>query len=90
LGEELRAVVTEVTRATSAEAAAHFLYRDYLFKQQFVSDFEGTLVTMDEEAVAAFRTASMEVVDEFSAQDPEYSGKLGEMLHEFMRMTGRA
>jgi TRAP-type mannitol/chloroaromatic compound transport system substrate-binding protein len=89
IGTELQAVVNEVTRATSAEAAAHFLYRDYLYKQEFVNDFNGTLTRMNDETVAAFRTASLEVVDEFSAQDPEYSGRLGEMLREFLTMTGR-
>jgi TRAP-type mannitol/chloroaromatic compound transport system substrate-binding protein len=90
IGDELKAVVNEITRATSAEAAAHFLYRDYLFKQQFVAENGGELIRMEDDTLAALRAASLEVVDEFSAQDPQYSGRLGEMLHEFLRMTGRA
>jgi TRAP-type mannitol/chloroaromatic compound transport system substrate-binding protein len=89
IGDELKAVVNEITRATSAEAAAHFLYRDYLFKQQFVAENGGELIRMEDDTLAALRSASLEVVDEFSAQDPQYSGRLGEMLHEFLRMTGR-
>ncbi|WP_372892383.1 TRAP transporter substrate-binding protein [Rhodosalinus sp.] len=90
IGEDLRAVVTDVTRATSAEAAAHFLYRDILFKQEFVNDFGGELIRMEDDTLQALRTASLEVVDEYSEQDPEYSGRLGEMLHEFLKTTGRA
>lgn len=90
VGEDIRAVVNEVVRATSAEAAAHFLYRDHQFKQQFVNEMGGELVRIDDEALAALRTASLAVVDDFSVQDPTYSGRLGEMLHEFLRVTGRA
>ncbi|MBK5926251.1 TRAP transporter substrate-binding protein [Rhodobaculum claviforme] len=90
VGEDIRAVVTEITRATSAEAAAHFLYRDIQFKQRFVEEFGGELVRLDDDALAQLRTASMAVVDEFSAQDPQYSGRLGEMLHDFMRQLGRS
>ena len=90
LGDDLRAVVTDVTRAMSAEAAAHFLYRDILFKQEFVNDFGGELIQMEDDTLQALRTASREVVDEHAAQDPEYSGRLGEMLHAFLKTTGRA
>lgn len=89
IGDELKAVVNEVVRATSAEAAAHFLYRDIQFKQQFANEMDGELVQLDEEALNNLRRASLEVVDDFSAQDPQYSGRLGEMLHEFLRVTGR-
>jgi TRAP-type mannitol/chloroaromatic compound transport system substrate-binding protein len=90
VGDDIRAVVNEVVRATSAEAAAHFLYRDILFKEQFVSEFGGELIRLEDDTMADLRRASLEVVDEFSAQDPQYSGRLGEMLHDFLRLTGRA
>ncbi len=90
VGDEVKAIVTEITRATSAEAAAHFLYRDYQRKEDFVNDHGGELVQLDEDALADLRRYSLEVVDDFSAQDPQYSGRVGEMLHEFLRMTGRA
>ena len=90
IGEDLKAVVNEVVRATSAEAAAHFLFRDMQFKQKFVNEMGGELVQLDEEALSNLRMASLEVVDDFSAQDPQYSGRLGEMLHEFLRITGRS
>lgn len=89
VGDEVRAIVTDITRATSAEAAAHFLYRDYLRKEEFVADHGGELVQLDEDALENLRRYSLEVVDDFSEQDPEYSGRVGEMLHEFLRMTGR-
>jgi hypothetical protein len=83
-------VVNEIVRATSAEAAAHFLHRDILSKQTFVNDMGGELVRIDDDALAALRAASLSVVDDFSAQDPTYCGRLGEMLHDFLRLTGRA
>ena len=89
VGDDIRAIVTEITRATSAEAAAHFLYRDILFKEEFVSDFDGELVQLDDDAMAALTSASLEVVDEFSEQDPNHSARLGEMLHEYLRTLGK-
>jgi TRAP-type mannitol/chloroaromatic compound transport system substrate-binding protein len=48
IGEEIRATVNAIVRATSADAAAHFLYRDYQFKQEFVNNMGGTLVRLDD------------------------------------------
>jgi TRAP-type mannitol/chloroaromatic compound transport system substrate-binding protein len=90
VGDDIKTIVTAITRATSAEAAAHFLHRDLLRKQDFVDDHGGELVQLDEQALADLRRYSLEVVDDFSQQDPEYSGRLGEMLHEFLRTSGRA
>ena len=45
--------------------------------------------TANEDVMALLRQKSMEVVDEYSAEDPEHCGRVGELLHEFMRMTGR-
>ena len=90
LGDDLKATVSEIVRATSADASAHFVYRDMLFKKQFVEEMGGELTQLDENAQADLRRYSMEVVDEFSARDPEYSGRVGEMLHEFQRLRGLA
>lgn len=90
VGEDVRTIVQQITRAASAEAAAHFLYRDHLRKQDFVNDHGGELVQLDDAAVADLKRHSLAVVDDFSAQDPQYSGRVGEMLHEYLRVTGQA
>jgi TRAP-type mannitol/chloroaromatic compound transport system substrate-binding protein len=90
IGDELKAVFNEVVRATSAEAAAHFLYRDILRKQDFVSERGGELVRLEDETLEDLRRFSLEVVDDYSQQDPQFCGRVGEMLHEFLRVTGRA
>ena len=90
LGDDLRAGITDVTRAMSAEAAAHVLCRDLLFKQKCVDDFGREPVQMEDDTRQTLRTAAREGVDERSAQDPEHSARLGEMLHAFLKTTGRA
>ncbi|UZD90369.1 TRAP transporter substrate-binding protein [Cognatishimia activa] len=90
LGDDLKATVSEVVRATSADASAHFVYRDMLFKKQFVEEMGGELTRLDDAAIANLRRYSMEVVDEFSAKDPKFSGRVGEMLHEFQKLRGLA
>jgi TRAP-type C4-dicarboxylate transport system substrate-binding protein len=89
LGDELKATFNEIVRATSADASAHFLHQDLLRKQDFV-EMGGELVQLDQEAQENLRRYSLEVVDDFSEQDPKYCGRVGEMLHEFLRITGRA
>lgn len=75
-------------RATSADASAHFLYRDMTYAQEFVDEMGGELTQLDEEALENLRRYSLEVVDEYSAKDPDYCGKLGPMLHEFQKLRG--
>jgi TRAP-type mannitol/chloroaromatic compound transport system substrate-binding protein len=89
IGDDLKAVFNEIVRSTSADASAHFLHRDYLGAKSFTENEGGTITMLDEETIVALRTASLEVVDEFSERDPQYSGAVGAMLHDFMRMTGK-
>ncbi|MFP5508483.1 MAG: TRAP transporter substrate-binding protein [Alphaproteobacteria bacterium] len=89
IGDELKATFNEIVRATSADASAHFLHRDLLRKQDFVA-MGGELTQLDQEAQDNLRKYSLEVVDDFSKQDPKYCGRVGEMLHEFLKVTGRA
>lgn len=85
---EIQAIFNEIVRATSADASAHFLYRDMTYAQQFVDEMGGELTQLDEEALENLRRYSLEVVDEYSAKDPEYCGKLGPMLHELQKLRG--
>ncbi|WP_372921660.1 hypothetical protein [Roseovarius sp.] len=89
VGDDLKATFNEIVRATSADASAHFLHRDLLRKKDFVA-MGGELVQLDEEAQYNLRRYSLEVVDDFSKQDHKYCGRVGEMLHEFLKVTGRA
>ncbi|MBY6092595.1 TRAP transporter substrate-binding protein [Maritimibacter alkaliphilus] len=89
IGTDLQATVNEIVRAASADASAHFLYQDLLRKQDF-EEMGGEVLTLDEEAQANLRRYSLEVVDEYSQKDPKYCGRVGEMLHEFLKVTDRA
>lgn len=86
LGNDLKATFNEIVRATSADASAHFLYRDMLYKKEFVKKHGGKIVQLDNEAVNNLRKFSLQVVDEFSKKDPKYCGRVGKMLHEFQSL----
>ncbi len=88
IGPEVQATFNEIVRATSADASAHFLNRDMLYAQKFVDEMGGELTTLDDEALTSLRQHSLEVVDEYSAKDPDYCGKLGPMLHDFQKLRG--
>ncbi|MCP1677173.1 TRAP-type mannitol/chloroaromatic compound transport system substrate-binding protein [Natronocella acetinitrilica] len=89
LGSDHKRVIHECVRAMSADASAHFRHRDFLLMEEFVQDFGGEIVQMDPSVMEAIQRESMVVVDEISEQDPRYSGRVGEILHEFMRLTGK-
>ncbi|TRW92243.1 twin-arginine translocation signal domain-containing protein [Paracoccus sp. M683] len=88
ISPEVQAIFNEVVRATSAQASAHFLYRDMTYAQKFVDEMGGELTQLDDDALENLRRYSLEVVDEYSAKDPDYCGKLGPMLHEFQKLRG--
>lgn len=89
LGSDHKRVIHECVRAMSADASAHFRYRDFLLMEEFVKDHGGEIIKMDPSVMELVQRESMAVVDEISRQDPQYSGRVGEILHEFMRMTGK-
>ncbi len=90
IGSDVQAIFNEIVRATSADASAHFLNRDLHYMKQFVEEVGGELCWLDEDAIAQLRRHSLEVVDEYSAKDPTYCGKVGAMLHEFQTLRGMA
>ncbi|WP_339799835.1 TRAP transporter substrate-binding protein [uncultured Marinobacter sp.] len=89
LGSDHKRIVNDATIAASIDSSAIFRHHDFLRMQDFVNDFGGEIVQMDEEVIQQMRLKSLEVVDELSKRDPEYSGKIGPLLHEFMRITGK-
>ncbi|QFT67923.1 Lactate-binding periplasmic protein precursor [Labrenzia sp. THAF35] len=88
IGTDLQATFNEIVRATSADASAHFLYRDMLYTKEFIEEMNGELSQLDEEALMNLHKYSLEVVDEYSEKDPKYCGRVGEMLHEFQKLRG--
>ncbi|PXW82696.1 TRAP-type mannitol/chloroaromatic compound transport system substrate-binding protein [Ruegeria sp. P4] len=88
IGSDIQAIFNEIVRATSADASAHFLNRDLHYMKQFTEEMNGELCWLDADAVADLRRYSLEVVDEYSAKDPTYCGKVGAMLHEFQTLRG--
>lgn len=90
LGDDHKRVIHDAVRAMSAKASAHFLYRDHLRMEEFTGEMGKSISRVNEDVIAEMRVHSMEVVDEYSAQDPEYCGKVGAILHDFMRLTGKA
>ncbi|MDP5217293.1 hypothetical protein Q5Y75_08705 [Ruegeria sp. 2205SS24-7] len=88
LGDDLKAAVSEIVRATSADASAYFVYRDMPLKKKFVEEMGGELTQLDANTIADLQRYYLEVVDDFSAKDPKYCGRVGEMLHEYQRLRG--
>lgn len=90
LGEDHKRILHDAVRVASNIYTARILYEDATGMASFVEDHGGEVVMMEDSVMEEMRVASMAVVDEISAQDPRYSGRVGELLHEFMRMTGKA
>lgn len=90
LGEDHKHIIDTAVRAMSARASAHFRYQDYLKMDTFTGEMNKNILHVSDNVMEQLRIKSMEVVDEYSAEDPEYSGRVGEILHEFMRLTGKA
>ncbi len=89
LGDDHKRVVHNAVRAMSAKASAHFRYRDFLRMDEFTGEMGKNISTVNDDVMAQLRKHSMEVVDEYSQEDPDYSGRVGDLLHEFMRLTGK-
>lgn len=89
LGSDHKKVVEQCVRSMSAEGAGYFLHGDYQKMNTFSNEMGKNISHLNEDAIAALRAKSMEVVDEYSAADPKYCGKLGAILHDFMKITGK-
>jgi len=90
LGEDHRQIITDVVRAIpSAHYHPKNLYYETVDTNRFINDHGGEVVHMEDEVLELMRVSSMQIVDEISAADPRYSGRVGQLLHEFMRFTGK-
>jgi TRAP-type mannitol/chloroaromatic compound transport system substrate-binding protein len=89
LGNDHKQVLDTAIRATSIDSSASFSLRDHQYMDEFVSKYKGEIVQMDSSVIDQIRKHSMAVVDEVSKRDAKYSGKVGAILHEFMKMTGK-
>ena len=87
--KDLQRILLDCTLATNADSNAWFRYRDFIDAEEFKAKFKGKIVNMDPAAVATMRKHSMAVIDEYSKLDPKYCGKVGALLHKFMKMTGK-
>jgi len=82
-------VLTDCCLAANADSNAWFAYRDYQDMEEFKTKFNGKIVKMEPETVALMRKYSVEVIDEYSKKDPKYCGRVGELMHKFLKMTGK-
>jgi len=89
LPNDKKRLLTDCCHAMNANSNPWYVYRDYIHMQEFKDKFKGEIVTMSPDTVALLRKYAMEVVDEYSKLDPKYCGKVGELLHKFMKMTGK-
>ena len=89
LPEDIRQILLDATLATSADANAWFRYNDFIDLEKFKSEYKGEVVELEPEAVAAMQQYSLDVVDEYSEKDPQYCGKVGALLHEFLKLRGK-
>lgn len=89
LGEDHKRIIHSAVRAMSAKASAHFRFADFTCMDTFTGEMNKNISRVSDDVMSQLRAKSLEVVDEYSAEDPEYCGKLGDMMHEFMRLTGK-
>lgn len=89
LPSDIQRILLDATLATSADSNAWFRYNDYTDIEKFKADYKGQLSTLDPRSVELMRKYSMEVIDDYSKLDPKYCGVIGELMHKFMRMTGK-
>ena len=89
LPKDLQRILLDCGLATNADSNAWFRYYDFIDMDLFKSQYKGQIVTMAPETVATMRTFSLEVIDEYSKLDPKYCGRVGELMHKFLKMTGK-
>lgn len=89
LPKDHKRILYDCCLATSADSNAWFRYHDFEDMELFKTKYKGKIVQMDPEAVALMRAFSLEVIDEYSKKDPKYCGKVGELMHKFLKMTGK-
>ncbi|MCC5857140.1 MAG: TRAP transporter substrate-binding protein DctP [Ectothiorhodospiraceae bacterium] len=89
LGSDHKQILDDAVRAISSHYNARVLHHDLTGMRDFVENDGGEIVHMEDEVMEAVRVYTMEVVDEVSERDPDYSGRVGALLHEFMQLTGK-
>ena len=82
-------ILEDCCLAANADSNAWFSYNDYQCMQEFKSKYKGSIVKMDPETVTLLRKYSIEVIDDYSQKDPKYCGRVGQLMHEFLKMTGK-
>lgn len=89
LGEDHKQVLDSIVRATSINSSSLFTYYDHKLMKEFKEKYNGEIIQMDPSVMEAIRKYSMEVVMEDAKRDPKYSGKVADLLQEFMQLTGK-
>jgi TRAP-type mannitol/chloroaromatic compound transport system substrate-binding protein len=84
--EDLQQIIKDCTLATNADSNAWFRYYDFVDMQKFQDDYNGKIVQMNSQAVERLREHSLEVIDEYSKMDPKYCGRVGDLMHKFLKM----
>lgn len=86
LPKDIQRILQDCTQAASIDSNAWFSYYDFIDIQKFKDEYNGKVVEMDQETVNRLREYSLEVIDEYSKKDPKYCGKVGELMHKFLKM----
>ncbi len=60
----------------SAKASGHFRHLDFKRMDEFTGQMGKNISRLNEDVIAQVREHSMEVIDEYSQQDPEFSGRV--------------
>lgn len=89
LGSDFKRVIHDAVTAMNLEASGMFLREDIKCINEFKNKNKGEIVQMDQNSVELLRAKSLEVIDELSERDPDYSGKVGALMHKFMKETGK-
>lgn len=89
LSSDQKKLVENCVLAHSADTNAYFSYKDFRLMDEYQKKGLGKIVTLDPESVARMRAHSLEVIDEYSKKDPEYCGRIGALMHDFLKMTNK-
>ncbi|MFH1155502.1 MAG: TRAP transporter substrate-binding protein DctP [Pseudomonadota bacterium] len=86
---DMKVIVEECAKSAGNDFLCWSGYNDMIDIQQFQQNKMGELSHMDADTVAQLRKFSIEVIDEYSKNDPKYCAKAGGLLKDLLKMTGR-
>lgn len=89
LPSDVKLLLEKCAMENSALMQAWTNYYDLIYMKKFVEEGMGEVVNLDDESIHRLTLYSMEVVEEYSKMDPKYCGKVGDLLKEFMKLTGK-